>query len=190
MKRKIFTLLCLAMIIALALASCEFLPSTGQGVTDETCEHTKSDKWSASSTQHWRAATCEHTDLKFNVAAHVDVDEDGVCDVCDYALGHTHNYSTAWSSDSTHHWKSAICTHKDEKTELGTHTDENFDGSCDVCSSHVHVEGIFGYCTVCGEQLSDTDAENLDEIIPLIVESAGKISGGSINYNYYFLYLQ
>lgn len=185
MKRKIFTLLCLIAIAALALASCEFLPSTGQGGTDETCEHTKSDTWSASSTQHWRAATCEHTDLKFNVAAHVDVDEDGVCDVCDYALGHTHNYSTAWTYDSTHHWKSAICTHKDEKTELGTHTDENFDGSCDVCSSHVHVEGIFGYCTVCGEQLSDTDAENLDEIIPLIVGSAGKISGGSINYNYY-----
>ncbi len=187
MKRKIFTLLCLIAIAALALASCEFLPPVDgpeQG-SGETCEHTKSDTWSASSTQHWRAATCEHTDLKFNVATHVDTDEDGVCDVCDYALGHTHNYSTAWSSDSTHHWKSAICTHKDEKTELGSHADENFDGACDACAHHVHVEGIFGYCTVCGEQLSDTNAENLDEIIPLIVASADKISGGSINYNYY-----
>ena len=185
MKRKILTLLCLVAIVAIALASCEFLPSTGQGGTDATCDHTKSDKWSASSTQHWHAATCEHNDLKFNVATHTDVDEDGKCDVCEYALGHTHNYSTAWTSDSTHHWKSAICTHKDEKTELSAHADENFDGYCDACSYHVHVEGIFGYCTVCGEQLSDTDAENLDEIIPLIVESADKISGGAIIYNYY-----
>ena len=49
-------------------------------------EHTYSDQWSYSQTDHWHGATCEHTDQKKDVAAHTDSNNDGKCDVCNYAM--------------------------------------------------------------------------------------------------------
>ena len=185
MKRKILVLLCLVAFAALSLASCEFLPATPTPGGSDTCVHTRSEKWSVSTTQHWHAATCEHSDLKFDVGTHSDVDENGGCDVCGYAMGHTHTYANTWKSDATHHWLPAICSHKDKKGELAAHLDDNFDGKCDVCSAHVHVEGIDGYCTFCGEKLSDIDTADLDSVISVIVANSVKINAGTIAYNYY-----
>lgn len=51
---------------------------------DPEPEHTHkfSSEWTSNETQHWHAATCEHTDLKSNVANHVDSNHDGKCDEC------------------------------------------------------------------------------------------------------------
>lgn len=51
---------------------------------DPEPEHTHkfSSEWTSNETQHWHAATCEHTDLKANVANHVDSNHDGKCDEC------------------------------------------------------------------------------------------------------------
>lgn len=52
----------------------------------EEHQHTYSDEWSTSETQHWHAATCEHTDQKKDLANHVDANDDGKCDTCGYQM--------------------------------------------------------------------------------------------------------
>ena len=50
-------------------------------------EHTYADGWTSDETGHWHAATCEHTGEKGSFAAHVDENDDGMCDVCGYEEG-------------------------------------------------------------------------------------------------------
>ena len=198
MKRKFLLLVCLVMIVALVSTSCDLLNTIpgfsdqndqndnndqdNNNDNDETCEHTYSAKWSSNSTEHWHAATCEHAELKSDVAAHVDAGEDGKCDVCSYEIGHTHTYEDVWTSDDTHHWKNATCTHNGEKGELAAHVDANSDGKCDVCTAHVHVVDIYGKCTVCGEQVSSPDVTKIEVILPVILGNANKVTGGNIKY--------
>ena len=53
---------------------------------EEEHTHTYSNEWTSDETQHWHAATCEHTDQKKDAANHVDANEDGKCDVCGYQM--------------------------------------------------------------------------------------------------------
>ena len=197
MKRKFLVLLCFVLILALAFSSCkpsEQKPNqpdeeqsgnqggNGGGEGNDDCEHTYSDKWSTNSTKHWHAANCEHAELKSDLADHSDADENGKCDVCDYEVGHEHTYSDTWTNNDTHHWKNATCSHTDEKGELGTHADTNSDGACDSCSIHMHVLDLNGFCTVCQQQIIETDVTDLSVIIPLLVANSGKIIGGTIEY--------
>ena len=48
--------------------------------------HTYSAEWTQSETTHWHGSTCEHVGLKSDEAAHVDSDDNGKCDVCDYGM--------------------------------------------------------------------------------------------------------
>ena len=129
MKRKFLVLLSVVLILALACTACG-----NKNNNNEDCEHTYSDKWSSNSTEHWHAATCEHAELKSDVAAHTDADQDGKCDVCGYEIGHEHTYADVWTYNVTHHWKIATCSHTDEKGYFALHSDANFDNVCDVCS--------------------------------------------------------
>ncbi len=47
-------------------------------------EHTYSEEWKSDANNHWHAATCEHTNEKSDVAAHIDENNDGKCDICEY----------------------------------------------------------------------------------------------------------
>lgn len=47
-------------------------------------EHTFSDVWSNDESSHWHSATCEHTDLTKDLGSHIDLDNDNICDICDY----------------------------------------------------------------------------------------------------------
>lgn len=176
MKRKFLALLCIVSLLALVFASCDMFNKND----DDVCEHTYSENWSTSSTEHWHAATCEHAELKKDVASHTDADVDGKCDVCGYEVGHVHTFADTWTFDETNHWKSATCPHTEEKGELAAHTDSDYNGSCDVCSSHVHVVNLSGVCTVCGEKVSDADANNFDSVISTLVSNSGRVNGGSI----------
>lgn len=50
-------------------------------------QHTFSEKWDGQdANQHWHKATCEHTDVKGSPADHVDANNDGKCDVCEYVM--------------------------------------------------------------------------------------------------------
>ena len=186
MKRKFLVLISIVVILALACSSCEklkdLLPDSSDLLGDDICEHTYSDKWSTNATEHWHAATCEHAELKADVASHTDADENGKCDVCDYQIGHEHTYAEAWTSDETHHWKAATCSHSDQKGELAAHVDADSNGSCDVCTAHVHVVNIYGKCTICDEQVSDPDITNIEIILPILVSNANKVVSGSIAY--------
>lgn len=97
--------------------------------------HDFSDEWSFDETNHWHAATCEHTAEKSNLGEHEFDDgtvitpatekADGeikyTCTVCGYEKTgtistHTHVFSGEWSQSETHHWHA--CTIEDcEATE-------------------------------------------------------------------------
>lgn len=47
-------------------------------------EHSFASEWSSNETQHWHAATCEHTEEKSDVGNHTDLNHDGKCDVCSH----------------------------------------------------------------------------------------------------------
>ncbi|MCH5147639.1 MAG: hypothetical protein J1F61_06565, partial [Clostridiales bacterium] len=49
-------------------------------------EHTYATEWSKDESGHWYSATCGHTDKKSNFGEHVDQDNNGKCDVCNYVI--------------------------------------------------------------------------------------------------------
>ena len=63
---------------------CTFACAFGLAACGEKHAHTYSEEWQSDANNHWHAATCEHTDEKSNVAAHVDANNDGMCDICEY----------------------------------------------------------------------------------------------------------
>ena len=110
MRNKLIILLCLALVAMAALASCD---KFGGGKENE-CQHTLSEEWTTSETQHWHAPTCEHGEFRSEPEAHADADEDGLCDACAYEIGHEHTYADEWSSNANVHWKTATCSHTSE----------------------------------------------------------------------------
>lgn len=62
-------------------------------------DHTFEADWTYDENNHWKAATCSHTDIKGSNALHSDEDMNGKCDVCE---GHVHNVNPA-----------GYCTHAD-----------------------------------------------------------------------------
>ncbi len=122
--------------------------STSTGGTNTTHVHTFAKDWSKNETEHWHAATCEHTNLKDAVAAHTyDNDSDTTCNICGYVRAiqtHTHTFATEWSKNETEHWHAATCEHKDQKDALGTHVyDNDEDTTCNTCgyvrTVHTHT---------------------------------------------------
>ncbi|MCQ2743087.1 MAG: InlB B-repeat-containing protein [Bacilli bacterium] len=63
-------------------------------------EHTFSKEWSHDQTNHWHAATCEHSDLTKDFGEHVDSNGDDRCDVCNYNL-HVENHFVVVFVDGT-----------------------------------------------------------------------------------------
>lgn len=173
MKRNLL-LLILALALAVGcLASCQ-----------QDCEHTFSENWNSDETSHWHPATCEHGEVKDSLASHVDADEDGICEVCEYEVGHTHTLEDEWSNDETHHWKNATCSHSDYKGESSLHSDENSDGHCDVCAVHVHGVNAAGFCTYteCGKQVVEIDESDLAILVYAISAQQRFANGGSMDY--------
>ena len=176
MKNKIFVLI-LALTLAVGmLASCQ-----------PECEHPLSEKWASDENGHWHPFTCEHGEKAKDASVpHVDVDEDGTCDVCEYKVGHDHTSTDEWTYDETHHWKAATCTHTDEKIEYSLHSDENIDGFCDGCSVHVHGVNAAGFCTFtdCGKQVVEIDESNFETLVYALAAQAGFANGGKMDYDF------
>ena len=189
--KKILLLTVVSIILLLAFSSCDSKSgdqveaSDGTPKEEVSCEHTYRDTWSTSSTSHWHAATCEHLELKADIADHLDTDQDGKCDVCEYELGHEHTYGVLWTSNDTHHWKIATCLHSEEKGELDAHADLDKDGVCDICDAHVHVINLYGNCSVCGDKVVEIDITEIENILPIVLSNADSVVSGNINYNVY-----
>ena len=183
MKMKIFALILVALIAMLSFASCDDETTDNGGNNNggggNQHQHTFSENWSSNATKHWHQATCEHGEIKDGNADHVDADEDGKCDVCNYEVGHTHSFATTWSYDESNHWRAATCSHKDEKKAISLHTDNNEDGTCDICKGHVHVKGPAGICIIegCGKALEEIDKSNLAGIINAVVNQGSLVNG-------------
>ena len=98
----------------------------------EVHTHTFAEEWSSDKTNHWHAATCEHTievsgkaehsfgDWKVTKAATEEAEgsRERSCSVCGYKateaiekLTHTHTFAEEWTSDETNHWHVATCGH-------------------------------------------------------------------------------
>ena len=204
MKRKFLVLISLLVAFVLVFAACA--PATGDivdnggndtsnndnngtnngdnGNTDNSgCQHTfNTNAWASDATSHWHQATCEHGEIKDSLAAHTDANEDGLCDVCEYEIGHEHSYASEWSSDETKHWKAAICTHTTEKLDEALHADDDKNGACDVCAAHVHTLDDTGYCTGCNKQIEELDKDDLEVVITALLAGYNKVVSGSVDY--------
>ena len=178
MKNKLIILLCLVLVAMTALASCD---KFGGGKENE-CQHTLSEEWTTSETQHWHVPTCEHGEFRSEPEAHADADEDGLCDVCKYEIGHDHTYATEWSSNDNVHWHAATCTHVNEHTPEELHVDDDGNGYCDVCGGHAHVldPNGTGKCTICDTQIKEVDTSNIASVIAALVGGYSKVNGGEI----------
>ena len=106
--------------------------------------HTYSATWSSNATQHWRECTANDGE-KTDLANHTF--NGNICSVCNYnngggGDGHTHTYSSTWSSNATQHWRECIAN-DGVKTDLGSHTGN----PCTVCGYssggpvHTHTWG-------------------------------------------------
>lgn len=70
---------------------------------------------------------------------------------------HEHDFATEWSTDADNHWHSAICSHEEEKSDLGAHAYDNAcDTTCNVCGAtrtvgaHVYDNACDTTCNTCG----------------------------------------
>ncbi len=103
--------------------------------------HTYANIWSITDGGHWHAPSCGHNVPGIDKTAHLDSNNDGLCDDCGYSDGHEHTFDTAWTTDENDHWMAPTCGHDVPPAELGKHVDGNGDGVCDVCGStqaHFH----------------------------------------------------
>lgn len=151
MKKSIS--LAMALLMALSFASCSETPHT----------HEFSSAWEKDATHHWHAATCEHTEEKGSYAEHKDVNNDGVCDDCQYTdSAHVHTYASQWSANATHHWHATDCGHSlvDGKAE--------------------HTVDPFGNCDVCGAAIATPDVSTVEKAVALGVVAGDKVNGGKI----------
>lgn len=143
----------MAVLLVLAMVSCK----------NEVHEHTFAEKWSSDATNHWHAATCEHTEEKDGFAKHVfgdwivdtepEFSKNGskhrICTVCEYKetasipmTGHVHEESDGWSKDETGHWKTCKvdenCSYEFDKKEHSFVWKQNESGDkhyqeCSIC---------------------------------------------------------
>lgn len=96
--------------------------------------HTFSSDWVQTETEHWRTATCEHTEEKGDYGEH-SYNDKYVCTVCGYK--HTHTYGNTWTADDSGHWYPTECGH-DVKYRFAAHR-YNTDYVCTTCGfDHNH----------------------------------------------------
>ena len=121
--------------LAFAVAGCH--------IDSDIHEHSFSKDWTSDATDHWHAATCEHTKEVSGKTAHTfgewkttveatdetEGKKERICSVCSYKeeqslakLNHTHKFSSDWTSDATNHWHAATCGHTKQVSDKTAHT--------------------------------------------------------------------
>ena len=140
--------------------------------------HTFSDQWSSNELQHWRGATCEHTDQRVEVNDHnwgpgeitvqPTATSKGVktytCVVCGRTKTeeiapseHQHTFAATWAGNTTYHWHPATCEHSSVVSGLGEHVWN--EGVVTQWASHNTAGQKVFSCTVCGIQKTETIAQ-------------------------------
>ena len=157
-----------AMVMALAFAGCQ--------INSDNHEHSFSKDWTSDATDHWHAATCEHTKEVSGKATHTfgewtvtkaateeaEGSRERSCTVCGYTateaiekLAHTHKFATAWTKDETNHWHAATCEHTEEVSGKAAHTFGDYVSNNDATTE---ADGTkTRECSVCGYKDTVTD---------------------------------
>ena len=135
-------------------------------------------RWDSDAENHWRPATCSHTDEKESIEKHIwnegvvttepTETTEGVktytCTKCGRTktatigqLDHVHTFDTTrWEYDTANHWHPATCPHTDEKNATAPH--EWNDGEITTPADY-GVEGEKTYtCAVCSATRTETIA--------------------------------
>lgn len=182
MKRFLSVVLSIMIVVAmLGLVACDNVPT-------DTHTHTFATEWSKNDTEHWHAATCEHTDEVSDRAAHdfnVEVTRTATaeqageavytCKVCGFskteALPYeSHQHIIGWTATLGEHDQSYICCDQQmENPQHGAHT-YNDQMICTVCGRYSVVDdareklnkGLFSYTLV---------VENINLPLSLISDS-------------------
>ena len=97
-KHKWFAVIS-AMVMALAFAGCQ--------INSDNHEHSFSKDWTSDATDHWHAATCEHTKEVSDKAAHTFGD-------------YVSNNDATTESDGTKTRKCSVCGYEDTVTDEGS----------------------------------------------------------------------
>ena len=126
-------------------------------------------RWDSDAENHWRPATCSHTDEKESIEKHIwnegvvttepTETTEGVktytCSKCGRTktapigkLDHVHTFDTTrWEYDTANHWHPATCPHTAEKKDLAAH---NWNEGVITKPSDYGVEGEKTFtCTTC-----------------------------------------
>ena len=122
--------------LLLLLPTLFLVASCGQPAPDPVHEHTFSSAWSSDKTNHWHECSCGE---KSELAAHVDSDDNALCDICGAQI-HKHSFSTTWKYNATQHWHSCSCG---EKADVADHIDQDQNLICDICGGQLpapHVD--------------------------------------------------
>ncbi|MBE7088386.1 MAG: hypothetical protein E7370_02525 [Clostridiales bacterium] len=133
---------------------------------DEMHVHSFSKDWASDANNHWHPNDCEDEcgeELKQEEGSHSDLDENGVCDVCDYDGMHRHTFEEEWTADEDHHWHAADCGH-DRISGKALHEDKDKDGKCDECEYEIVTLEI----------------ETVEDAIETALEKANRVTSGSI----------
>ena len=62
------------------------------------------------------------------------------CNTTEAEQPHQHTFAQEWQMDENSHWHEATCEHATEKSELGNHTDYDYDDVCDACGYDMEVK--------------------------------------------------
>ncbi|MBQ3040698.1 MAG: hypothetical protein IJD42_03785 [Clostridia bacterium] len=169
MKRKLTLVVCVIALFALifTLASC------GENENDDKNHtHTYAQEWTSTAAGHWYASTCGCAGVSSNYGAHVDKDENGVCDTCAYQIC-GHKFESTWEKDEDNHWKNSTCGCK-VVAEKGAHVDADKNGKCDTCEyvvcSHQYATVLSSdakshwYAATCGCNVKKDEAAHVDTV--------------------------
>ena len=149
MKHKLRTFVALLLVLSLCLS----VAGCGGGAH----AHTYAAGWSSNETEHWHAATCEHSEERQDVGAHTYAN--GKCTTCNYAHKE-HTLGTYSEKTETQHTGTcSVCG----KTVTEAHAYEN--GVCKDCAyehenhtfsySEKTEQGHTGICSVCGKTVTE-----------------------------------
>ncbi len=133
--------------------------------------HEFADEYSSDENSHWYEATCECSIPNKDEALHVDADNDGTCDVCEYSsCEHTYN-TLKWAVDESGHWHATTCGHS-VKADAAEH-DYNDADICEVCQYHdgvvdtaaaVKIGGYYGDTVNSGYVIYESDYDETNTI--------------------------